>query len=696
MTSPDPKEKPLQSWKEIAAYLERDVRTAHRWEKEAGLPVRRHTDRKQASVYAYPSEIDVWRAGRPTHASDEPQVSAWRRPRTWAAAAALAAAAAALFYGPVLNPDAPTAEAAEGAIRTEAEWTDVAADFSSRLSPDGKFLTYADWSTGELWLRDVATGASRALTNDGDWDVSNSYVETAAISPDGARIASAWYNDDREIYELRVGRLPAAGQTDNGTAVYQPPANSPSYVDVRGWLSNSKVLFGYDTDLAEPSRLAVADLDQGTTTDIRALRFSDVTIPSPDGRWVAVGFSDNRTAPHDIVLLAADGSAETPIISHPADDSPVAWTPDGSHLLFRSSRTSAPSLWALPVQDGKATGQPQLVVGDLAPAGTVGMSPAGELYYLKQPGSADIFEARIDFSTGRLLQQPAAVAVSAVGSNLDPVYSPDGRKLAYLCLSTRYCGPIVVRELSSGNERIYAVNSLNYPSALDWAADSGSLLFRARNDEGEVGAYRLNLQDGSTDLLFGPAGLRLNSSLGWMDGDRAVHYEANTSLDMGGAHRIHDLVSGQEREILPEGSQAAISLSPDERRFAVLQDNRRDEKVFTISLMDVASGQMTQLAELPRGARVPMRTAWTPDGENILFWRPTSLEGTHDLRLDLWMLPAGGGQPRKTELSAENLARLRAPFNVHPDGERVTYPAGTLKYEVWKLSNFLDRVTAGN
>ena len=430
MTSPEPKEKPLQSWKEIAAYLERDVRTAHRWEKEAGLPVRRHTDRKQASVYAYPSELDAWRAGRPTQVFDEPQAAAWKRPRTWAVAAALAAAAGALFYGPVLNPDAPTAEAAEGAIRTEAEWTDVAADFSSRLSPDGKFLTYTDWSTGELWMRDVATGASRVLTNDGEWDVSDSFPETTAISPDNSRIASAWFNGKLSIYELRVGPLPSAGQMDNGTAVYQPPANLPSYVDVRGWLSDSKVLFGYFPGPAQDARLAVADLEQGTTKDIRALRFSDVTIPSPDGRWVAVGFGDNPAAPHDIVLLAADGSAETRVISHPANDSPVAWTPDGSHLLFSSSRTSAQSLWALPVRDGKADGQPRLVVGDVAPVGTVGMSPAGELYYVKQPGSTDLFEARIDFSTGRLLQQPTTVAVGAVGDNRTPVYSPDGRNLA--------------------------------------------------------------------------------------------------------------------------------------------------------------------------------------------------------------------------------------------------------------------------
>ena len=48
-------EKPLQSWKEIAAYLERDERTARRWEKSAALPVRRHGEGKGSSVYAYPS-----------------------------------------------------------------------------------------------------------------------------------------------------------------------------------------------------------------------------------------------------------------------------------------------------------------------------------------------------------------------------------------------------------------------------------------------------------------------------------------------------------------------------------------------------------------------------------------------------------------------------------------------------------------
>jgi Tol biopolymer transport system component len=165
---------------------------------------------------------------------------------------------------------------------------------------------------------------------------------------------------------------------------------------------------------------------------------------------------------------------------------------------------------------------------------------------------------------------------------------------------------------------------------------------------------------------------------------------------MNGAYRIHDLVSGQEREILSEGGGATISLSPDARRFALLQVNRSDEQLFTISVMDVASGQVTQLAELPRGIRLPMRTTWTPDGKNILFWRPKSPDDRHDTRLELWMMPADGGQPRKTELSVSDFVGPSPLIRVHPDGERVTFSAGIRKLEVWKLSNFLDRVTAGN
>ncbi|MBS0578052.1 MAG: tetratricopeptide repeat protein [Proteobacteria bacterium] len=50
----------LESWKQIAGYLRRSVRTVRRWERNEGLPVRRHVHRTLASVFALRSEIDAW------------------------------------------------------------------------------------------------------------------------------------------------------------------------------------------------------------------------------------------------------------------------------------------------------------------------------------------------------------------------------------------------------------------------------------------------------------------------------------------------------------------------------------------------------------------------------------------------------------------------------------------------------------
>jgi TolB-like protein/Tfp pilus assembly protein PilF len=60
----------LDSWKEIAVYLKREVRTVQRWEKNLGLPVRRLTRDKQGAVFAYKSEIDTWWRERETQIAE--------------------------------------------------------------------------------------------------------------------------------------------------------------------------------------------------------------------------------------------------------------------------------------------------------------------------------------------------------------------------------------------------------------------------------------------------------------------------------------------------------------------------------------------------------------------------------------------------------------------------------------------------
>ena len=114
-----PPEKRLDSWKEIAAYLSRDVTTVQRWEKREGMPVHRHVHDKRGSVYALAEELDEWVQSRRLHvdeAEEKPEeeiaparpsddgARAVSRTRLWLAVAAAACfcllAAAWLVFRP--------------------------------------------------------------------------------------------------------------------------------------------------------------------------------------------------------------------------------------------------------------------------------------------------------------------------------------------------------------------------------------------------------------------------------------------------------------------------------------------------------------------------------------------------------------------------------------------------------------------
>jgi TolB-like protein/Flp pilus assembly protein TadD len=100
-TSPPPMRPPedrLDSWKEIAAYLSRDVTTVQRWEKREGMPVHRHQHDRMGSVYAFGSELGAWVQSRrvrleeeekerlaqmPVNAEGDPRTTGTSRARAW-------------------------------------------------------------------------------------------------------------------------------------------------------------------------------------------------------------------------------------------------------------------------------------------------------------------------------------------------------------------------------------------------------------------------------------------------------------------------------------------------------------------------------------------------------------------------------------------------------------------------------------
>jgi TolB-like protein/Flp pilus assembly protein TadD len=75
--------KRLDSWKEIASFFRREVRTVQLWERSEGLPVRRHYHKKVGTVYAYRQDLERWWMARsapsPGHAQhpEEAQTANW-------------------------------------------------------------------------------------------------------------------------------------------------------------------------------------------------------------------------------------------------------------------------------------------------------------------------------------------------------------------------------------------------------------------------------------------------------------------------------------------------------------------------------------------------------------------------------------------------------------------------------------------
>jgi len=66
----------LDSWKEIATFLNRGVRTVQRWEATEGLPIRRHQHQKLGSVFALKSEVAAWWKSRSADLASSSSVSA--------------------------------------------------------------------------------------------------------------------------------------------------------------------------------------------------------------------------------------------------------------------------------------------------------------------------------------------------------------------------------------------------------------------------------------------------------------------------------------------------------------------------------------------------------------------------------------------------------------------------------------------
>jgi hypothetical protein len=193
----------LDSWKEIAAYLRRDVTTVQRWEKREGMPVHRHVHQKMGSVYAFKADLDAWARSRGSSLVAEPEFESVavatpeppslpaehrRRWGSWLAVAAGALLIAFLAWQLQKVRTAPANPLADARFLPLTDFDGI--EQSAAISRDGRFVAFLSDRDGPLdvWVTQVGVGQFYNLTHGSVRELANPYARALGFSPDGTLV----------------------------------------------------------------------------------------------------------------------------------------------------------------------------------------------------------------------------------------------------------------------------------------------------------------------------------------------------------------------------------------------------------------------------------------------------------------------------------------------------------------------------
>ena len=577
--------------------------------------------------------------------------------------------------------------ASSAGIITRQVWTGPDVDLLGAPSPDGQYLSFVDWTTGALALRDLVTGERRRLTG-GRMSASGEFAFYSRISPDGQKVAYVWV-DSKNPYHLRVTSV---NDLRDGLAPRVLYRDTPNYMDFGDWSADGQYV------LANIRGIDLVSVADGQLSTLKTLEWGPRPKPrfSPDGRWIAYNFAPRQGAPErDIMVLAADGSREAPLVARAGDDFLLGWAPDGKRILFASDRTGTMDAWIIGVADGKPQGEPQLVKRDIGNILPMGFTRAGAFYYGLTTGMSDVYLAALDPQTGRVAQPPRPVSERFQGRGSSAAWSPDGQLVAYLSNrrgplnSARSPRVISIRSVKTGEERELSTE-LSYeiccpPSRLQWSPDARFLLATGSDSRGRGGLYRIDVRSGQvapivqgSDVSFRPQGV-------WSTDGKAIFY----SRDRGIWRR--DLGTNEETEIYrrpadsPNGSGRNLALSPDGQWLAF-----GDRRV--VMVIPSTGGEARELVRLQQGGEEGSVSGleWARDGRYLLLSIGEDSGESFGVTPELWRIPAEGGEPEKVGLRTHEWATVA----IHPDGRQIAFTAGEPKREVWVMENFLPPLEA--
>lgn len=685
-------ETPLESWKAIAAHLRRDVRTVKRWETSEGLPIHRHRHLAGSTVYAYASELDVWRVTRRPAADPAAAGLLSRRARTLSLASMAILALVSVGDNRVIGP--VRTEAQDRGMTVRQVWTGADVDITGAPTPDGRFLTFTDWSTGDVAVRDLATGVKRRITNKGSWASSPEYADYSIVSPDGKQIAYSWDNKDR-VWELRTAAFSETAASAPRVVYRNEDVN---YIEPFAWAPDGKDVVALLQRKDRTLQIALVAVADGSMRVLKSLewRWPSKMSFSPDGRYVAYDARVRQDSPdRDIFVLAVDGSQEAQAVEHPAIDYAPVWVPDGEHMLFLSDRRGRTGLWTIKVATGKPLGAAELLkadIGAISPLGLFSFTRDGSFYYGVYTGTEDVYFAELIPQTGEIVGTPTRVTERFTGSNLAGVWSPDGRRFAYFSrrgplLQSPGNMAVVVRSVDTGEEREFFSNlefHRNWPSAR-WFPDGRSLLLSTLDNAGRWTLQRMDAGTGAVEALpniRSTSDAARASNAGPLpcispDG-RTIYYFPGADPNGTSPIMAYDIGSGSQRAIA--GSPAfgqllwSMTLSRDGKRLAVA-----GRALLQIVPTDGGAARDVFRATAPNSL-TQSGVAWTADDRFLLF---TQRAGDLDSQ-SFWRVSADGGQPQKVRTNG-----LAFP-SVHPDGRHIAFTAGvSQRAEVWVIQNVL-------
>jgi len=558
----------------------------------------------------------------------------------------------------------------------------------SSVSPDGRYLTFTDWTTGDLAVHDLITGENRRVTNKGPFSKVPEYAGFyMQFSGDGKQIAYNWHRKAPYSFELRVINLDGSGSR----LIYR---NEEANVLAYDWSVDGKyvaaVLPKTGATAADRTALQIAliGVTDGSVQTLREFAGSQRVRMSfsPDGRFLAhdlpaTGAPEKR----DVFVLRIDDGQETGVVTHPANDRLLGWTPDGGALLFTSDRAGTTGAWLQPLQDGKPQGSARLVKDNLGEAiRPLGFTRDGAYYYATSDAvRREVYTAFLDLDKGIVTDLPAR-APQVPGSNEGPEWSQDGKFLAYI----HGGNSIVIRSLETGEERSLTTKTIqNFWTVgwgeryLRWSPDGRQLLA----PQGPT-LFLINVTTGeATPLESGGWRTRYGR---WSRDGKAVFY-----VQLGQETRVAEIVKQdletRQEEVLysPDSAPgddyfASLELSPDGRWLAFSGSDKTSGTETVLMVISAEGGQPRLLLRVPESEQVKV-VGWSPDGREILFTRDLKL--ATERSTTLWRIRIEGGAPRKLELGKNVLNDIR----FHPDGRRVAFDSGQRGAEIWVMQNFL-------